>query len=288
MRRVVPSGEARGPGDGNKRYRPMIMDFDTRANTLSTEIRDDWTPAIRDQWRKNIENIHQELSAEFGQRDFATKLQNFKDLGAKPFSVLAYHNKFLAQARSAFVMSAYYPALVGACTLGERILNHLVIKLRDDFKSSTHYKHIYKKSSFDKWPKMIDALADWNVLIPEAAADFVKLNARRNDCVHFRHDLDRDARAPALEAIQLLEAIIQRQFSAFGANSWFIPGTLGASFLRRDVETLPFIRLVFIPNSFLVSNRHQMHFTAGGLLVTDEVLESVEDLTDEQFAMGDI
>jgi hypothetical protein len=33
MRRVVPSGEARGPDGANKRYRPLIMDFDARANS---------------------------------------------------------------------------------------------------------------------------------------------------------------------------------------------------------------------------------------------------------------
>ena len=288
MRRVVPSGEARGPADGNKRYRPMIMDFDARANILATEVQDDWDPAIREQWRQNIENLHRELAYEFGQRDFDSKLQNFKDLGAKPFSVLAYHNNFLDQARSAFVISAYYPALVGACTLGERILNHLVIGLRDSFKSSPHYKHIYRKSSFDNWPKMIDALADWNVLLPEAVTDFAKLNAKRNESVHFRHDLDREARSPALEAIQLLENIIHRQFSAFGNNPWFIPATPGASFLRSDAEILPFIQLSFIPNSFLVSNQHKMHFTTDGLLVTDEVYDSVHNLTDEQFASGEI
>lgn len=266
----------------------MIMDFDARANILSTEVRDEWEPSVREQWLKNIDNLHRELAAEFGQHAFASKLRNFRDLGAKPFSVLAYHNNFLGQARSAFVMSAYYPALVGACTLGERILNHLVLGLRDNFRSSWRYKHLYRKSTFDNWPMMIDALADWEVLLPEAVDDFIRLNARRNESVHFRHDLDREARVPALEAIRLLEAIIQRQFSAFGGSPWFISGTPGASFLRRDVETLPFIRLVFIPNSFLVSNRYHMHFTTDGLLVTDEVLDSVRDLTDEEFASGDV
>ncbi|MEU8001065.1 hypothetical protein AB0B66_07885 [Catellatospora sp. NPDC049111] len=266
----------------------MIMDFDARANILSTEISDDWAPQIRDQWRQNIDNLHQELAAEFGQRDFASKLQNFRELGAKPFSVLAYHNIFLDQARSAFVMGAYYPALVAACTLGERILNHLVIKLRDDFKSSPHYKNVYRKDSFDNWPKMIDALADWKVLLPDVVRNFAKLNARRNESVHFRHGLDRETRAPALEAIQLLGAIIQQQFTALGGSSWFIAGTPGMSFLRRDVETLPFVRLVFIPNSYLVSSRHQMHLTSNGLLVTDEVHESARDLTDAQFALGEV
>lgn len=149
MRRVVPSGEARQEGDGNKRYRPMIIDFDARANVLSTEIQGDWEPSLREQWLHNKEQIHRELMVEFGQRAFDVKLKNFTDLGAKPFSVIAYPNEFLDQARSAFVMTAYYPALVGAWTLGERILNHLVPNLRDEFKGSSHYKHVYKNKSFD-------------------------------------------------------------------------------------------------------------------------------------------
>lgn len=58
--------------------------------------------------------------------------------------------------------------------------------------------------------------------------------------------------------------------------------------MRQDVEALPFIRLSFIPNSFLVSNQHQMHFTTDGLLVTDEVYDSAQNLTDAQFAAGAI
>jgi len=39
------------------------------------------------------------------------------------------------------------------------------------------------------------------------ADDFSKLNAIRNNSAHLRHDLDGDARTPALEAICLLEKI---------------------------------------------------------------------------------
>lgn len=134
---------------------------------------------------------------------------------------------------------------------------------------------------------MIDALRAWDVLLPDVADDSSKLNAIRNNSVHFRHDLDKDVRTPALEAIRLLEKIINQQFSALDNMRWFIPGTPGAAYLRRDVEDLPFIRLVFIPNSFLVSSQYRMHFTSDGLLVTDEVYNSARELNDEQFAAGE-
>jgi hypothetical protein len=201
---------------------------------------------------------------------------------------MAYHNNFLDQARSAFVMGAYYPALVGACALGERILNHLVIALRDSFKSSRHYKEIYRKGSFDNWSKMIEPLRDWGVLLPKVALDYESLAQKRNDAVHFRKELDEDARSPALDAIHLLQNIIAAQFSALGDSPWFIPGTSGASFLRRGMEEDHFVALIFIPNSFLVSNSHQVHFTSDGILVTDEHSPSARELTDEEFARGDL
>jgi hypothetical protein len=82
--------------------------------------------------------------------------------------------------------------------------------------------------------------------------------------------------------------IIDAQFSAVGNGLWFIPGTSGASFLRREAEDLPFMRLVYLPNSYLVSNRWQMHFTPDGILVTDEYQTSAKELTDEEFARGEI
>ena len=62
-----------------------------------------------------------------------------------------------------------YPALTGACALGERILNYLILNLRDDFHSTPEYKQVYRKDSFDQWDAPINALASWGVLLPEVA-----------------------------------------------------------------------------------------------------------------------
>ncbi len=45
----------------------------------------------------------------------------------------------------------YHLALTAACALGERILNHLVLTLRDEFRSSPEFKRIYRSESFDNW-----------------------------------------------------------------------------------------------------------------------------------------
>jgi hypothetical protein len=220
----------------------MLMDFDTRANILELEVMAEWAPEIQNQWVDSKAGVRRELMYQYGEFEFDMKISNFITLGAKPFSVLAYHNHFLDQARTAFVMGSYYPALAGACALGERILNHLIIKLRDDFKSSPHYKEVYRKASFAQWENVIGTLKDWGVLLPSVANDFLALATNRNQAIHFRQELDQDARTPALEAIRLLQKIVENQFSGVGQQPWFIPGTAGASFIKREAESEPFIR----------------------------------------------
>ncbi|MEU2704573.1 hypothetical protein [Micromonospora aurantiaca (nom. illeg.)] len=287
MRRVVGSGEKRGSADGAKRYRPLLGDFDARVSTLELEIQEDWDKEIKEQWLRNKANIRRQLALEYGEYDFDAKLKNYIEMGPKPFSVLAYHNHFLDQARTAFVMGAYYPALAAVCALGERMLNHLMLGLRESFRSSPHYRNVYRKNSFDQWSKMIDPLEDWNVLLSDVAADFRLLAAKRNESIHFRQELDQDARGPALEAIQLLQRIVSNQFPSLGNQPWFIPNTSGASYISLEAEQSPFVQLVYIPNSFLVSIAHEVVFTHSGILVIDEHPGSGRNLTDVEFAQGE-
>ena len=128
-----------------KRYRVLSQEFDHRPNWLTMEIRNDWEDHIKKLWRDGIRNVERGLLFEYGFEDADRKLQDFIDLGEKPVSILAYHNRFADQVRRSFVVGGYYPALVAACALGERILNHLVLDLRDHFKNTAEYKRVYRK-----------------------------------------------------------------------------------------------------------------------------------------------
>ena len=161
-----------------KRYRIFpFFDFDTRARNLLDPINEEWDEKVKAQHRVARENTLKSLQHEFGAHNAEQKVQNFIDLGSKPFSVIAFHNLFFAQARNAFISEAYYPALAGVCALGERILNHLVLGLRDAHKASPEYKKIYRKDSFDDWGLAIDVLLAWEVLLPEVAAKYPNGNA---------------------------------------------------------------------------------------------------------------
>ncbi|MBE4112141.1 hypothetical protein HJ114_24250 [Vibrio parahaemolyticus] len=130
-----------------KRYRILSFDFDSRAHSLEP-IQEQWDEVVKEQHRKNQERTIKGLVTEFGEYAIEQKVNNFKELKFKPFSVAAFHNKFLEQVRRSYVMGCYYPALTGACALGERILNHMVLLLRDYHKDAPEYKKTLSQTVF--------------------------------------------------------------------------------------------------------------------------------------------
>src|SRR5262245_53677490 len=128
-----------------KRYRIFTFDLDRRALTLTQYVSESWDEDAKRMHQQNEIQTIAGLLMQFGSYASEAKIQNFIDLGPKPISILAFHNKFFDQVRNAFVVGAYYPALTAACALGERILNHLILLLREDFKATPEYKKVYDK-----------------------------------------------------------------------------------------------------------------------------------------------
>lgn len=267
-----------------KRYRVSTLDFDTRANMLAIAIQDGWEAHIKELHRRNKEQIIAGLKAEFGEYGFAMKHQNFLDLGPKPLSVLAFHNLFSEQVRTAFVMGAYYPALVGACSLGERILNYLVLSLRDDFRTSHGYRRVARRDSFANWAVPLEVLSEWNVLRPEVVELFRQLQTLRNRAIHFEPATDFNDRPLSLTAIRTLTRIIELQFGSFGPLPWFIPDTRGAAYISKSAEADPFVRRVYIPNCDYVGPWHQpQYFHEGRVHILDEYPYEDREVTDDEF-----
>jgi len=272
--------------DGTKRYRVLNMDFDARPNILSLEIRPEWDTHIQEQHRRNKNQVRQSIIDEYGKMNLDAKIQDFQDFGVVPLSVVAFHNTFFRQIRAAFVSGSYYPALTGACALGERILNHLILRLRKHFKATPQYKRVHQKDSFDDWTVAIDTLTAWGVLQTEVVEDYCKLRESRINAIHFRQDLDRIVREPALKACQLLSSIIEKQFGAFGLHPWFIRGTKGAAFISADFENSPFIKEVYLPNCRRVGPYHRLEYRGNWMvvIVADPPVEGRDCLTDDEFA----
>jgi hypothetical protein len=266
-----------------KRYRVVKFDFDSRATTLKTIPSPSWEPQVREMWERNSEQIRRSLAREFGDFGKETKIQNFSDLGAKPFSIVAFHNAFADQVRNAFVIGAYYPALVGACALGERILNHLIRVLRDDFAHTPEYRKVARKESFDHWPTAIDTLSSWGVLMPDVIDGFRKLIGVRNRAIHFNPETETNDRVLALEAIRLLDAIINGQFVVMGTQPWFIPGSRGESYICREWEKDPFVKALYVPNSLYVGPAHQVEQVVPEFVIRDRGDYVDREVTDAEF-----
>ncbi len=263
-----------------KRYRIFGFDFDMRIHALDP-IPDEWEEHIKVLHRQNQEKTIQELREEFGTHRFDEKLQNFRDLGPKPFSVVAFHNRFFAQARAAFVHCDYYPGLTAVSALGERVLNHLVIGLRHSFKHSEIYKRVYRKDSFDNWELPIDALTQWKVLTPEAEAGFRALWQRRKDALHFNPETDANDRALALDALLLFGRIVEAQFAAVGKLPWLFM-TPGEVYVRNSWEQTPFVQLIYLPNALHVGYKH-MVTSAFPWRIEDSESYASKEISDDEF-----
>lgn len=267
-----------------KRYRVLSFDFDTRVHMLTQEISNEWDDQVKKLHRQNRKAIEKELVSFYGQEFQEAKRQNFIDLGDKPLSILAFHNRFFEQIRTAFVIGAYYPALTATCALGERILNHLILILRDDFRNTPEYKMVSRKDSFDNWDIPIDTLESWSILLPDVTKQFRRLRDLRNKAIHFRPEVDSNDRALALEAIQCLREIIRNQFSAFGSQPWFITNIPDESYIKQDWESMPFIQKVYLANCISVGPKHRIESLIPKIVVNDNFQYEESEITDEEFS----
>jgi hypothetical protein len=221
------------------------------------EIQDSWEENIKQMWEENKRRIREGVLYEFGVEDYERKLNDFRAIGTQPWSVVAVHNRNLRAIRRAFVAGAYYPTLVGAAALGERILNQVTLELRDAFANHPATKPVARKKAFDDWKLMIRVLKAWGVLPEGVARNLERLSRLRHDAVHYNvPTLDTAARDEALEALQLLQQIIERLFHP-DPDLHLIPDIAGADYLRLEVEDQPLVRRFFIPASMLVSPEHE-------------------------------
>ncbi|WP_156465793.1 hypothetical protein [Methylobacterium sp. Leaf106] len=272
---------------GVRRHRIFNFDFDSRPSHLVATPGENWSEEARAQWDAQYNQIIASLNAEFGSLNIDRKVDDFAAFGVKPFSIVAHHNSMFNHVRTAFVSGAYYAALTGACALGERILNHLILDLREKFKSTPQYKIVYRKKSFDCWSIAIDTLKAWQVLLPEVIVSFRDLEKLRNRSIHFNLETASQLREDALTAAKLLSRIIEQQFCAFGQQPWFIEGTLGAGFIKREWESNPFVAHYYCAKNFCLGPFHSVDFSdaLGWRLVDhpDYGEFGIDSLSDEQF-----
>jgi hypothetical protein len=262
---------------------PFFGFWDSRALDLETPAEGCDEP-VRLLHLKNKAKLIDELKHEYGAEHIEHKIRNFQEVGTSPMSIVSYHNLFFWHARKAFVAGAYYPALTSACALGERILNHLILDLREHFRSANSFKIVCNKQSIDDWHQAVHVLNDWNVLEPGVPELFKKLKTLRNNSIHFNLQTPKRAREDALRALQILKEIITYQFGSFGTQRWFIRGTKGACLIKKEAETDPFVKTFYLKQCPLLGYRYALRpLPSGAWLAFDQEFYEETTLTDEEF-----
>jgi hypothetical protein len=82
-----------------------------------------------------------------------------------------------------------------------------------------------------------------------------------------------------------MRAIIDEQFTAFGLRPWFILGTKGHIFIKREWETNPFVRRFYLPTCPFVGPHFGISF-ARGLEYQDHTDYGDGEWTDDEFAQA--
>lgn len=279
-----------------KRYMLSAYQIDSRP-TMLEDPPEHWDPIAREAALVRKRSVLQEIDHEYGMEEREQKTQNFKDVGPFPQSILSYHNPFLVEVRRAFVAGGYYPALTGAASLGERLLNHMVISLHSLHGKSSKYRKarsICAAGGCTDWSVLIDILADWDILLPAssthgvayvAVADqFRELKELRNLAVHYNGGvIEADVRGAALGAITTLQSIILRQFGFFAFQPWFMRDTPGAQFVQKSWEHNSFVATYYLPNCLRVGPYYRIERIQDELTVVDDHPYQAIEISDDEF-----
>lgn len=220
----------------------------------------------------------------YGVSDFDKKFDRWLSIPKPVLSVVSEHTNLLQDIEESYIVGSLYSALTGACCLGERIFNQIILRVRDSYRSDSGYKHIYRKESFDDWEMAIKFLFRWKILGRETKNKYLRLAKLRMDSVHFQNK-EQDLSAMAKEAICLINEIVSDLFELKKEKAfiiWFeVPGEL---YLRKEAEKLPFIKAFYIPCAPLVGYKHTLESTSDlKLRIIDKDIYENEEIADEEF-----
>ena len=211
-------------------YRVVSFALDTRSQALKGHPGSPWALQMKES-----------LIEDWGARDSEEKIARFIDLGISLLGLPEEYYYLLNQIISAHCCGHFYPAMTAAGSLGERILNRLILRTRGHFKGHRTYKRVWNKDSFDNWDVPIDALREWGVITDEVAGHFGALKEYRNDSIHYNEGYDFAGNSQ--KAVSLLGDIVCAVFGYTHRKDLFwifdVPGEI---WLRTSVEDDPFVK----------------------------------------------
>ena len=239
----------------------------------------DGTRNILRKYPAGNEKIKRWIASEFGESNFNSKLERYLAFDPPNIFVLVEYYDLLLQIAYSYVSGYFYPALTGACCLGERIFNMLIINLRDFYKDTNGYKKIYSKDSIQDWNLSIDVLTEWNIIDSDLEKDYRKLGDIRNDSIHLKEMSNIPERA--IEALRCIMKITER---LFGLRQDIFFMVSGEPYIRKNKENEPIVKKFLIPNCILVGHKHIIEEEFGESVIKDTNQYEDGEVTDSEFS----
>lgn len=230
-----------------KRYRFLSNTFlDFTRNIYKANF----PPEVLQQQRKQLED---EIGFRYGLLDAKSKVGRFLEFEPPNMCIITEYLSLLHSISDSYVLGSYYPTLTGACSLGERIFNILILRLRGYYKDHPLYKSIHSKSSFQDWNKAITVLIEWKIINQELEKDYRKLGDLRNESIHFGKIAD--IQASSLSALRTVMNITDKLFGMKSELYFWCPGEL---YLKQSKESEPFVKEFIIPNCVLLGYKNSV------------------------------
>ncbi len=224
------------------------------------------------------------ISQKYGALDFEKKFDRWFSIPKPVLSVVDEHTHLLQDIEDAYIGGSLYSALTGACCLGERIFNQIILRTREGHRSTTEYKQVYRRGSLNDWNLGINTLVAWKIIEPNTEKKYRRLGELRNESVHFQNK-PQDLEVLTKEAIILINEIVSDLFELRKEKKfiiWFeVPGEM---YLRKEAESNPFIQAFYIPCAPLVGFKHTIEAVSGlRMKVVDTGVYPNTEVSDDEF-----
>jgi hypothetical protein len=195
--------------------------------------------------------LKSEIALQYGLLDIENKTKRYLEYEPPNMCIIIEYLNILHSISDSYVLGSFYPTLTGACSLGERIFNIIILKLRDYYKAHPLYKHVHSKDSINDWEKAINILVEWKIIDKELEIDYRKLAKLRNESIHFGNI--KDIQDSSLNALKIVMLITDKLFGLKNDLYFWCPGEI---YVKKEKEPEPFVREFILPNCVLLGYKH--------------------------------
>ena len=219
------------------------------------------------------------LKSVFGTDNFDSKFERWLNIDYPALGLIDEYPEKITQIINTYSCGNFYPAVTSACCLAERILNRLILKIKDYYKSSPYYKKIYRKSSFDDWSKMIQILSDWELISKKAIDAFNELLPIRHSSIHYNENYNFEN--VALKVINNLITAITEVFGVMNRKDIYLVFNIpGEIWVKSEAEDNPFVKEFVLPHCYYAHAVHELDRSNNKII---ERLGKTGKLTDQEF-----